>query len=46
VPQMFPAHFQYYLPPLEGTIKELRSVIMNLPKFYTEIAQISIMHVA
>jgi len=46
VPQIFPANFQYYCPPFEGTVEELRSVIMNLPKFYTEIVQISVMEVA
>ena len=46
VPRIFPGNFQYYYPPLEGTIEELRSVIMNLPKFYTEFVQISVMEVA
>ncbi|NET28095.1 nucleoside deaminase [Okeania sp. SIO1I7] len=46
VPKIFPANFQYYYPPHEGTIKELRSVIMHLPPFYNEFAPISIMQVA
>jgi tRNA(Arg) A34 adenosine deaminase TadA len=46
VPQTFPANFQYYYPPQDGsTIQELRSVIMNLPPFYTQLAQISAMEV-
>lgn len=45
VPKIFPANFQYYYPPLEGTIKDLRSVIMNLPPFYNEFAPISVMEV-
>ena len=46
VPKIFPANFQYYRPPQEGTVEELRSVIMNLPPFYTQLAQISAMEVA
>lgn len=46
VPQIFPANFQYYCPPHEGTIKELRSVIMNLPPFYNDLAPLSVMEVA
>ena len=46
VPQIFPANFQYYNPPLEGTVEEFRSVIMGLPPFYTQLAQISAMKVA
>ena len=46
VPQIFPTNFQYYNPPLEGTVEEFRSVIMGLPPFYTQLAQISAMKVA
>jgi cytosine deaminase len=46
VPQVFPANFQYYNPPLEGTVEEFRLVIMGLPPFYTQLAQISAMKVA
>ncbi len=46
VPEIFPSNFQYYHPPLEGTVEELRSIIMNLPPFYTRFAQISVMAVA
>jgi len=46
VPQAFPANFQYYKAPLDGTMEELSSVIMNLPPFYTQLAQISVMQVA
>ena len=46
VPEVFPANFQYFHPPLEGTVEELTSVIMNLPPFYTQLAQISAMQVA
>lgn len=46
VPQTFPANLQYYRPPLDGTVEELRSVIMNLPPFYTELVQLSVMEVA
>ena len=46
VPQIFPANFQYYCPPHEGTINELRSVIMNLPPFYNDLAPLSVMEVA
>lgn len=38
IPQVFPANFQYYYPPQDGSsIQELRSVIMNLPPFYTQV---------
>lgn len=46
IPQMFPANFQYYGQPLIGTEAELRNVIMNLPPFYTQLAQLSVMQVA
>ena len=46
VPQGFPANFQYYKTPQEGTMEELSLVIMNLPPFYTQLAQISVMQAA
>ncbi len=46
VPQVFPANLQYYNQPQEGTIEELASLIMNLPPFYTQLAQLSIMQTA
>ena len=46
VPQVFPANLQYYNRPQEGTMEELSSLIMNLPPFYTELAQLSIMQTA
>lgn len=47
IPQIFPANFQYYYPPEDGSsIQQLRSVIMNLPPFYTQIVQISAMEVS
>lgn len=46
VPQIFPANFQYYHPPQQGTVEELASVIMNLPPFYIELVQISVMETA
>jgi cytosine deaminase len=46
IPQVFPANFQYYNPPQEGTLEQLSALIMNLPPFYTEYAQISIMQTA
>ncbi|MEG4167518.1 MULTISPECIES: nucleoside deaminase [unclassified Microcoleus] len=46
IPQVFPANFQYYYPPQDGSsIEELRSVMMKLPPFYTSTAQISAMEV-
>lgn len=46
IPQIFPANFQYYYPPQDGSsIQELRSIIMNLPPFYTKTVQISAMEV-
>ena len=46
VPQIFPANFLYYLPPQAGDIMSLTSLIMNLPPFYTELAQLSVMQTA
>ena len=46
VPQTFPANLQYFEAPIDGTVAELRSVIMNLPPFYTTLVQISAMEVA
>jgi tRNA(Arg) A34 adenosine deaminase TadA len=46
VPQVFPANLQYYNRPQEGTMEELSSLIMSLPPFYTELAQLSIMQTA
>ena len=46
VPQMFPANFQYFSPPLNGTQKEFHRDVMNLPPFYTQLAQLSVMQVA
>ncbi|CAB5495678.1 nucleoside deaminase [Bathymodiolus thermophilus thioautotrophic gill symbiont] len=46
VPQIFPANLQYYNHPTEGTVEELTSLIMNLPPFYTQLAQLSIMQTA
>ncbi len=46
VPQVFPANLQYYNCPQEGTVEELASLIMNLPPFYTQLAQLSIMQTA
>lgn len=46
VPQVFPANFQYYSRPQEGSLEELSNVIMNLPPFYTQLAQVSIMQTA
>lgn len=46
IPQVFPSNFQYFNPPLEGTIEELTSAIMNLPPFYTKLAQVSIAQTA
>jgi len=43
VPQIFPTNLQYFNEPTEGTTEELSTVIMNLPPFYTELAQLSIM---
>ena len=46
VPQVFPANFQFYNPPQEGTLEELYTVISTLPPFYTQLAQLSVMQTA
>jgi len=46
VPQVFPANFQFYNPPQTGTLEELYTVISNLPPFYTQLAQLSVMQTA
>lgn len=46
VPVAFPSNFQYYEPPRKGTITDLRAAVMNLPPFYTQLAQISMMEAA
>jgi hypothetical protein len=46
VPQVFPANFQFYNPPQAGTLEELYTVISNLPPFYTQLAQLSVMQAA
>ncbi|ABG59508.1 nucleoside deaminase [Cytophaga hutchinsonii] len=46
VPQIFPSNFQYYFLPQYGTEREFRLDIMNLPPFYTQLAQLSAMQVA
>jgi hypothetical protein len=46
VPQVFPAIFQFYNPPQAGTLEELYTVISNLPPFYTQLAQLSVMQAA
>lgn len=42
VPERVSKNFQYFQPPLEGTIEELRDAIANLPPFYTQLVQISL----
>ena len=46
IPVTFPSNLQYYYPPLEGSILDLRTVMMNLPPFYKELVQVSAMEVA
>lgn len=46
IPANFPPNLQYYHPPLEGSVVELREVMMKLPPFYRELVQVSAMEVA
>lgn len=41
IPQTTPSNFQYYDPPLEGTVAELLTEVAGLPPFYTQQVKIS-----
>ena len=46
IPNMFPTNFQFYYPPSNGcNFAELAPVVNNLPPFYTESVNISMMQV-
>ena len=46
LPQTQPSNFQYYNPPVKGTIAELRQVISALPPLYSQLIKIDPQQVA
>ena len=46
LPQTQPSNFQYYNPPVKGTIAELRQVIAALPPLYSQLIKIDPQQVA